>query len=181
MAAAPTSPRLNSQSGSALRMILAAGGAPARRRAGPRRRDRGEEPQRQPHRLTQPTAGRWNLIGRSLPWARSRMVEGCEPSSRRSWSSWAPFSRRRTPPSERPAIARADGARRDASITTSSRPAASRRAFVRRSPTGAVALEAWRRSAANAFRFEPAAESDAIVRLYWAGDQRASSERCSRS
>jgi len=31
------------------------------------------------------------------------------------------------------------------------------------------ALEAWRRSAANAFRFEPAAESDAIVRLYWAG------------
>ncbi len=31
------------------------------------------------------------------------------------------------------------------------------------------ALEAWRRSAANALRFEPAAESDAIVRLYWAG------------
>jgi hypothetical protein len=30
------------------------------------------------------------------------------------------------------------------------------------------ALEAWRRSAANALRFEPAAESDAIVRLYWA-------------
>jgi hypothetical protein len=31
------------------------------------------------------------------------------------------------------------------------------------------ALEAWRRSAGNALRFEPAAESDAIVRLYWAG------------
>jgi hypothetical protein len=31
------------------------------------------------------------------------------------------------------------------------------------------ALEAWRRSAANALRFEPAAEPDAIVRLYWAG------------
>jgi hypothetical protein len=30
------------------------------------------------------------------------------------------------------------------------------------------ALEAWRRGAANTLRFEPAAESDAIVRLYWA-------------
>jgi hypothetical protein len=30
------------------------------------------------------------------------------------------------------------------------------------------ALDAWRRSAANTLRFEPAAESDAIVRLYWA-------------
>lgn len=31
------------------------------------------------------------------------------------------------------------------------------------------ALEAWRRSATNTLRFEPAAEADAIVRLYWAG------------
>ena len=30
------------------------------------------------------------------------------------------------------------------------------------------AIEAWRRSASNTLRFEPAAESDAIVRLYWA-------------
>jgi hypothetical protein len=30
------------------------------------------------------------------------------------------------------------------------------------------ALDAWRRSAANALRFEPSVESDAIVRLYWA-------------
>jgi hypothetical protein len=31
------------------------------------------------------------------------------------------------------------------------------------------ALDAWRRSAANVLRFAPAAEADAIVRLYWAG------------
>ena len=31
------------------------------------------------------------------------------------------------------------------------------------------ALEAWRRSAANVLRFEPSGESDAVVRLYWAG------------
>ena len=31
------------------------------------------------------------------------------------------------------------------------------------------ALDAWRRSAATVLRFEAAAESDAIVRLYWAG------------
>jgi hypothetical protein len=31
------------------------------------------------------------------------------------------------------------------------------------------ALDAWRRSAADVLRFEPAAESDAIIRLYWAG------------
>jgi hypothetical protein len=31
------------------------------------------------------------------------------------------------------------------------------------------ALEAWQRSAANGFRFAPATESSALIRLYWAG------------
>ena len=31
------------------------------------------------------------------------------------------------------------------------------------------AFDAWQRSAANGFRFAPAIESDALVRLYWAG------------
>src|SRR5262245_17587080 len=31
------------------------------------------------------------------------------------------------------------------------------------------AFEAWRKSAPDALRFEPAAEPEAIVRLYWAG------------